>query len=510
MNAMNVSDAAATVKIRVIEASPAEAARAAALAERRVPHLIAARRVVRWQKLALFAALGVAGTAFAFAPRRTMLALSALVALLYLGALLYRLRLFVYTLDEGGQIHVPDDVARSLRHHDLPVYTVLVPAYGEPAMIAPLIAAIEELDYPTDRLDVKLLLEGDDHATIAAAIAAQPPRCFEIILVPPGEPRTKPKACNIGLLRARGEFVTIYDAEDRPEPLQLRRAVAAFRHLDAAAPSGRSTVACLQARLSFYNSRQNILTRWFSVEYSTWFAQMLPALAQRRLPVPLGGTSNHFRRSALDEVGGWDAHNVTEDAELGLRLRYLGYDIDVLDTETAEEANSDFVNWVRQRSRWHKGYLQTYLAYMRSPRETLRWFGLRGFVAFNLIVGGTPLMSLVNPLFWAMSALWLATHPDFVRELFPSGIYHIAMTCFVVGNFSLLYLGVVGTRAAQRRDLLGAAISFPIYWFIMSIAAVKAVTQLITRPFYWEKTVHGLGASAPADAPPAERHPSAA
>ncbi len=415
----------------------------------------------------------------------TLIVFIAVVTALYLGALLFRARIFWRALGTPAEIHISDEAARKLWNHSLPIYTILVPAFGEPQVIGHLIEAIEAIDYPHERLDVKLLLEEDDFETIEAAQRARPGPHIEIVRVPYSEPRTKPKACNVGLRLARGKYVTIYDAEDRPEPLQLRRAVAAFRSLD-------DTYACLQAKLAYHNPGQNSITRWFTTEYAMWFNQLLPGLIQDSAPLPLGGTSNHFRRDVLDAIGGWDPYNVTEDADLGIRLHRRGFRTGVLDSTTMEEANSDFVNWVKQRSRWYKGYMQTWLVHMRNPRQLIRELGIGGFIGFNLFVGGTPLLALLNPIFWAFSVAWFVGQLGLIQDLFPWWLYYIGLVCMVGGNLLFIYSNMIAARRHGKPELVAAAILSPIYWVMMSIASVKALVQLITAPSFWEKTTHGL------------------
>jgi glycosyltransferase XagB len=427
---------------------------------------------------------------FVVTPMTALTLLVALATALYLGAAIFRLRLFWMALEAPEQMSVTDEEARSIPDAKLPMYTILVPAYREPEVIAELLAQLDRLEYPRDRLDVKLLLEEDDPETHRAAMAASPGEHVEVIVVPDGKPKTKPKACNVGLARARGEFVTIYDAEDRPDPLQLRRSVVAFSRLD-------QKVVCLQAKLSYYNADQNLITRWFTAEYAMWFSQLLPGLVRQSAPMPLGGTSNHFRRSALLAVGGWDAFNVTEDADLGIRLHRLGLRTLVLDSTTLEEANSDFVNWVKQRSRWYKGYLQTWLVHMRHPRQLAREVGLGGFVAFNLFVGGTPLIALLNPVFWTLTFIWFIAHPPFVAALFPPVLYYTGLFCMTFGNLGFYYATIVSARTTGQPKLVLAATIAPVYWAMMSIAAIKALVQLFSVPFFWEKTAHGLDGRTP-------------
>ena len=259
----------------------------------------------------------------------------------------------------------------------------------------PLLAqALRKLDYPLGKLDIKLVLEADDHETIAVARTLGLEGVFEVIRVPPSQPQTKPKACNFALGFARGEYLVIYDAEDRPEPDQLRKVVATFARSPA-------NTACLQCRLNYYNASENWLTRMFTLDYSLWFDQVLPGLERLGIPIPLGGTSNHFKIDVLRELHAWDPFNVTEDADLGIRLTQKGYRVGVVDSTTFEEASREAGNWIRQRSRWIKGYMQTFLVHTRRPLHLIRTTGLLGFLGFVFFIGGTVLSGLLNPIFWA-------------------------------------------------------------------------------------------------------------
>lgn len=309
---------------------------------------------------------------------------------------------------------------------------------------------------------------------------------LRVVRVPFSQPQTKPKACNVGLAMARGELITIFDAEDRPEPMQLRKAALAFRQVP-------ENVVCLQAKLAFFNYDQNVLTSWFTTEYAMWFNQMLPGLVQQDAPIPLGGTSNHFRTDVLRSLGGWDPFNVTEDADLGVRLHRCGYRTLVLDSVTYEEANSDAINWLKQRSRWYKGYLQTWLVHSRNPVAMCREIGIVPFVRFNLFVGGTPLLAVLNPLFWALTAMWFAGEVGFVQSLFPSWLYYLGLICLVLGNFTFVYCNVVAARSTGIPQLVPHAVTSIAYWALMSLAAAKALLQLVVAPSFWEKTTHGLG-----------------
>jgi cellulose synthase/poly-beta-1,6-N-acetylglucosamine synthase-like glycosyltransferase len=361
----------------------------------------------------------------------------------------------------------------------------LLPAYNEAAVIVKLVENLAQMDYPIDRHEVLLLVEEDDDATLRALRAARPPEHFKLVVIPPADPRTKPKALNYGLTLARGDIVSVYDVEDKPDILQLRRAAVALNRYGP-------EVGCVQAQLSYRNATQNIITRWFTIEYAMWFSFFLPGLVTLNAPIPLGGTSNHFRRSALRGLGGWDPFNVTEDCDLGIRMFREHYEIKVLESTTLEEANSDFVNWVKQRSRWYKGYLQTFLIHIRSPRVLRREIGFKGVGHLCAFVGATPLLAAVNPFFWVLTLVWFIAHPPFLLEIFPAPVYYIGLLLWSFGNFLLWYLTVLTARHTRADGLVLAAMLVPIYWVMMSIAAVKAMWQLVVTPSFWEKTVHGL------------------
>jgi len=415
----------------------------------------------------------------------TVIVLCGIVTLVYVVCMSYRVYLFLRSTRGDVSEVVTDEEARAVPDSELPTYTVMVPAYREPEVINRLMANIARLEYPASRLEVLVLVEADDDETLDALGSDDPGGHFRLVLIPPAEPRTKPKALNYGLTLARGELVTIYDAEDEPDLLQLRRAAVALRRLGP-------QVGCVQAKLSYNNPGQNLITKWFTLEYAMWFSYFLPGLASMGAPIPLGGTSNHFRRLALRSLGGWDPYNVTEDADLGIRMFREGYTVKVLESVTLEEANSDFVNWVKQRSRWYKGYLQTFFVHLRSPVELTKEMGWKGVAHFSIFVGGTPILAMLNPIFWLMTGLWFVGHATFIQRIFPGPIYYLGLACWAFGNFLLGYLTLLTCRAAGRREFLWAALAVPLYWVMMSVAAAKAVWQLVGRPAFWEKTVHGL------------------
>ncbi|RMG29901.1 MAG: glycosyltransferase, partial [Gammaproteobacteria bacterium] len=454
------------------------------LAERQPQH--SARTVFTGAQLLgihLLLTLGLA--ALALWPREALVGLNLAVALFLLVNFGLRL-LFVWVGgDERVDVKVRDAEVAALDEASLPTYTVLVPMYREPEVLPHITRALRALDYPLSRLDIKLILEEDDEATIRRAKELGLEGIFEIVRVPRSHPRTKPKACNYALNFARGEFVTIYDAEDRPEPDQLKKAVLAFRK----AP--RNT-AVIQARLNYFNATENWLTRMFTLEYSLWFDFYLPALEALGIPIPLGGTSNHFRMHVLREVDAWDPYNVTEDADLGVRFTQLGYRVGVVNSTTYEEANKRLGNWIRQRSRWIKGYMQTYLVHMRRPLHLYRTLGHVGFWGFQFFIGGAVLSNLIAPWLFAVYGLWLATGTHLLDPVFPPLVLYISLFNLLLGNGLYVYLSMLSVFKRHLYRLIPYALTMPAYWLLMSIAAYKALWQLIHDPFYWEKTEHGL------------------
>ena len=440
--------------------------------------------VMGWQRWALRSLLLIVVGCAVWQPMETAVVLVGVCTFGYVLTMLDRVMIFRDGLSSRA-IVVTDEEARAIPDSDLPRYTILVPAYNEPEVVGDLIGAMAALEYPRDKLQVLLLLEADDEVTIEAARGSVDSDAITTVLVPPADPRTKPKACNYGLYFATGDIVTIYDAEDRPEPLQLRRVVAAFLSLP-------DNIACVQAKLVYHNGHQNLLTAWFTAEYRLWFGYLLPGMMRTTSPIPLGGTSNHLRRDVLDEIGAWDPFNVTEDADLGLRIAASGYHTAVIDSSTLEEANSDAINWIRQRSRWYKGYLQTWLVQIRRPLRLLRTIGLRNFIRFNLVLAGTPIIAVLNLAFWLITVLWFLGQPSLVEAVFPWYIYFPALVALIIGNAATLYMNMITLREDDRADLLFAALTVPVFWVMMSVAAAKGLYQLIRNPSYWEKTVHGL------------------
>jgi cellulose synthase/poly-beta-1,6-N-acetylglucosamine synthase-like glycosyltransferase len=418
-------------------------------------------------------------------PVYTLLLLNIPVTLLFLAVVVFRTIVGVSGAAAETQIVISTDDIRALDERTLPVYTILVPVFREANVIGNLIAAIAALDYPIDKLDVLILFEENDPEPRAAATAAAPGAHVRFMVVPAGDLQTKPKACNVGLLYAQGEHLVIYDAEDRPEPDQLKKAVLAFRR-------GPSRLACVQAALNYYNWNENFLTRMFTLEYSFWFDYLLPGLDRLRLPIPLGGTSNHFRTAVLRELGGWDPFNVTEDADLGIRAAMHGYRVGIINSTTYEEANKHLGNWLRQRSRWIKGYMQTALVFSRDPVGLVRRAGLRQALGFMLLIAGTPLIFLLQPIAIGLTIFWLVTRTHALAPIFPPWLLYVSLFNLLLGNALAIYVNMFAVFKRRLHVLVLFALFNPFYWILHSIAAVKALGQLFTRPYFWEKTTHGL------------------
>lgn len=376
--------------------------------------------------------------------------------------------------------------AGALSDHELPVYTIMAALYKEAASVDGLLRAIEKLDYPPAKLDIIVVVEADDRET-RNAIAARKNRVpITVIPVAAAGPRTKPKALNFALPFARGTFTVIYDAEDRPQPDQLRQALQAFR-------DGGNRLACVQAPLCIDNTADSWLTRIFTAEYAGQFDVFLPGLAAWHLPLPLGGSSNHLRTATLREIRAWDPYNVTEDADLGMRLARFGYRSAMIGSTTYEEAPAHFGPWLRQRTRWFKGWMQTWLVHMRQPIRLLRDLGLSGFITFQLIVGGNVLAALVHPIFtlWliyfvAFPSIWNSDTDETSTLIWPYGMSVMA------GYLASAFLGCLGL---VRRGLGATAwilLLTPVHWVVLSLAAWRALHQLIVAPYAWEKTEHGL------------------
>ncbi|MBA3910907.1 MAG: glycosyl transferase [Rhodobacter sp.] len=365
-----------------------------------------------------------------------------------------------------------------------PIVSIIVALYREADIAARLVRRLARLDYPEELLDVILAIEAGDHVTLEALNAAELPPWMRVIVVPEGEVKTKPRALNHALDFARGAIIGVYDAEDAPDPDQLRQVVARFQR------SGPE-VACLQGVLDYYNPRTNWLSRCFTIEYAGWFRLILPGIARLGLVVPLGGTTLFFRREVLEELGGWDAHNVTEDADLGIRLARHGYRTELIATVTEEEANCRALPWIKQRSRWIKGYMMTWAVHMRAPVLLWRQLGPRAFLGFQVMFLGTVAQFLLAPLLLSFMIVPLGFHHPLFAALPPVAAWTMA-GIFALSEVANLIVGLIGTSRTRHGLSLWWVPTMKLYFPLASLAAYKALVELATKPFFWDKTTHGI------------------
>jgi glycosyltransferase XagB len=444
------------------------------------PNVSAARRGPAWQPLLGAIVIGVTIGGFVIDPRQTYAVIAMVFALFFMGVVAVRCVALI-------EIFRPRPAAKSkprMPDADVPVYTIMVPLYDEVRVLPKLVDSLTKLDYPAAKLDIILVLESVDLATQAAMLRQKLSGNMRVLVVPDGQPRTKPKALNYALSFARGDYIVVYDAEDRPEPDQLRAALHAF------AEHGPN-LACAQACLNIYNARQGWLTKQFAIEYSALFDAVLPALDRLGIPVPLGGTSNHFPRRLLDELGGWDPYNVTEDADLGIRIARLGYATTMIASTTWEEAPSRLRAWRTQRTRWLKGWMQTVLVHTRDHRALRRELGFARTLGFHLYMTGLILSALVHPYFYlALGAETVFGVGIGAEPLLAPLVWIVATTTLITGYLASI---AAGWLAARRRGHSVAVqpLLMPVYWLMISAMSYRSLWQLVFDPFKWEKTPHG-------------------
>jgi cellulose synthase/poly-beta-1,6-N-acetylglucosamine synthase-like glycosyltransferase len=454
---------------------------------RRAPHLSAATPLPFWQQATLLALPAGLSAGLILLDGSGLFLWSLVLGVPFFTIALIRGLAIWYVLARPMVRSRPKSIDRRFDDR-LPTVSVLVPLYRETSVVRSLIAAMARLDYPAERLEILLITEADDQPTRRALLDNGFPANMRIVTVPPGLPKTKPRALNYALQNARGTLVAVFDAEDKPDPAQLRRAAEAF-------VEGGPRLACVQARLTIENADESFLSRQFALEYAALFGGLLPALERLGLPLPLGGTSNHFRRDLLLKCGGWDPFNVTEDADLGFRLARLGYEVSVIDSETAEEAPVTWRIWVGQRTRWIKGWIQTYLVHMRRPRRLWRDLGGWGFAGFQVTIGGMILAMLVHPWFYILAIV----HGYFGWRLVPDSdfLWWLCGFNLAAGYVAAALLTAATAISSGSAGRLVSVIWLPVYWLAISFAAYRAVLDLIVRPFYWEKTMHGTGRAKP-------------
>lgn len=442
---------------------------------------------ILWQKVFIIGLILVFIIGLIFNPLLTGIIFLATISILYFIDAVFSLVLVLRSLINPPEIISTEKELLALDDKMLPSYSVFCPLYKEAHILPHFVEAIGKMEWPKDKLEVLLLLEENDQETIDVARSMNLPDFIKIIVVPHSFPKTKPKACNYGICFARGEYIVVYDAEDIPDPWQLKKAYLGFM-------KSNPNVLCLQAKLNYFNPNQNILTRLFTAEYSLWFDISLPGLQSINTSIPLGGTSNHFRTKDLIKLKGWDPFNVTEDCDLGIRLFMQGFKTAIIDSVTLEEANSNFKNWLRQRSRWIKGYMQTYLVHMRNPLNFLKKNGIHAFI-FQLVVGGKISSMVINPILWITTIAYFTLNAyvgDIISALFPTWIFYIAVASLVFGNFLFIFYYMIGCAKRGHYQIIKYVFFIPLYWVMVSISAAIAAYQLFVKPHYWEKTNHGL------------------
>jgi len=429
--------------------------------------------------LALAAGLGWAAEAYLFV---SLLALAALAVNLGL-----RVAASVASIAQKPVSTDPkffSSVRKSDEDAQLPVISVLVPLFKEQEIATRLLTRLQALDYPESKLDICLVVEADDWVTRHTISRSVLPSYIRTLSVPHRTLRTKPRAMNYAIEFCHGSIVGIYDAEDAPDPDQLRKVVRTFRE------SGQS-VACLQGRLQYYNARYNVMSRCFAIDYALWFRAVLPGLRRLGFPIPLGGTTVFFRRQALLDAGAWDAHNVTEDADLGIRLARRGYKVALLDSATSEEATSQIWPWVRQRSRWIKGYAITYIVHMRSPWTLFRDLGAWRFLGFQALFLGSLTSVMLAPVLWSFWLVFFGMpHP--LDQAMDGRLIYVVAGGLVSAEVLTLLTFAFATRHKPFRWLWPFVPVMHLYGMLVSIAGLKAMAELVFRPFFWDKTQHGV------------------
>ncbi len=438
----------------------------------------------RFPMLKIAAGLAVVTTLFATAPVLTFAALVLVALITLLANIALKAAAGLIALRKAADPSPSDPVPSHALPFQLPVISVLVPLFEESEIATRLIRRLERLEYPRECLDICLIVEEDDACTRATLTKTDLPPWMRVIQVPPGAVKTKPRALNYAMDFARGSIIGVFDAEDAPAPRAMITVARAFHARGA-------EVACLQGRLDFYNSRSNWMSRCFTIEYATWFGVILPGLAKLGCAIPLGGTTLFFRRTALEELGGWDAHNVTEDADLGIRLARYGFRTDLIDTVTEEEANCRPWPWVKQRSRWIKGYAATYAVHMRKPRQLWHDLGPRKFWGFQLLFLGSLIQSALSPVLWSfwlmIFGLW---HP--LSPVMSVPLLIALQVTFALSGVATIAVSLIGVRSRKHRHLRGWVLTLPAYFPLATAAAYKGLWELIKKPFYWDKTDHGV------------------
>ena len=369
-------------------------------------------------------------------------------------------------------------------------YTILLPLYKETNVINNLIKAMLDLIYPKELLQILILLEADDKETINAIFQTKLPSYFSILIVPNSGPKTKAKACNYGLRYAIGKYLVIYDAEDIPQTNQLLLAVQTFKKYND------PKLACLQAKLTFYNHSENLLTKLCTLEYLIHFNFILPSFSKNNVPVPLGGTSNHFKVDALHKIQGWDAYNVTEDADITYRLSRQNYKIKMLNSYTSEETVIDIRSWIKQRSRWVKGHIITFFVQSRIGFSKYQDNRAKCIFSLYYFMGLSSILSLLVPLLIGVLIYHLFNNIDALIDIDFITKYAL-LFYYIIWVYYTLIIPLCVIYKEKKAFLFIPCFLYPFYLFLYIIPFCFAVFQLFFKPHYWGKTTHGKSRIAP-------------
>jgi cellulose synthase/poly-beta-1,6-N-acetylglucosamine synthase-like glycosyltransferase len=448
----------------------------------RLPASLTAREGMTWLQVATLGIIAVLALVLGIADLDALAAVaSAILWLIFSASVTLRSMAAIASGEDIHPLELSDD--------ELPNYTVVVALYREASVVEDLVKAIDAFDYPKGKLDIKLVVEQRDAETLGRIVELRLPARYEVVVAPAGKPQTKPRALNIALSSARGDFVVVYDAEDAPAPDQLRLAASRF--------AAEKDLDCLQARLAIRNHGESWLSKLFTIEYAILFDLLNPGLCALNLPIPLGGSSNHFRVRSLVGVGAWDEWNVTEDADLGIRLSRFGYKVKALDSDTWEEAPYEFGNWFSQRVRWQKGWIQTLIVHSRRPVFFWRDLGPRRAVAATTLIVGAIFGCLFWPAF-AIGTIWraLTVGQGAIspwRELSDVFTYILALA----GVWTILLPAVVAAKFRGLKVTASVLVLLPVYYILVTAATWVAVFDQVLRPHYWAKTAHGRSRQGP-------------
>jgi len=405
------------------------------------------------------------------------------VSLLYFVLMVFKLWIVRESLS-APLVDFSKEEIDAITDEELPIYTIIVPVKYEAEVMDQVISAMKSIDYPSDKLDVLVCMEDYDTETIEAFRNTNPPAHFKPLIMPYINPQTKPKTLNMAFLESKGELLVVYDAEIIPDSDQLKKAYLAFKKFPK--------ISAFQTRLDHYNANDNLITKLFNAEFAFYYDMFLPGLQKQGLPVPLSGHSVHFRRDDLKRIGGWDSYNVTEDCDVGMRLFRQGYKIGFMDSMSQEEATSSLGSWIKQRTRWMKGFMQTSIVHLRHPARFAREVGgWKNFSVFLLTIPGTVIVNLLNFLTWILFIAWIVYHPPAIKALYPQPILFVSGLSFIVGGFIFTYLNLIGAYRRGRFSIVKYTLLTPIYWIILAIATTRAFFQIMTSPHSWEKTEHG-------------------